>query len=377
MQVRWEIIAVLVLSAYLVWLASGTRWPAWLGGDQEITVNVVGVKRHATPVTLIVKGTLVPAGEIEIVSRLAGRVTEVRYRVGQRVAAGAVVATVDAHGISQRRAEIESSLAVARNELQDKEQSLAAAEKLAARTRELFKQDLIARVDLEQVEAALQTARAQHDLARAQFSQQESMLAQARKIQSLAQITVPVAGSVTQRWVEPGATITQSSKILSIGNPEALKFSGRMTGELPTGVREGLSASITSAAVTAAKLDGKLTRVERRTENGETISEFEIQIKNSTADFHSGMAADAVIALDREEIILLVPRTAVFTSSGKDYLFKLDAGRTIRQEIKLGGAQNDDIAVNQGVDVSDRVITGDVSRLKPGSRVRVPASVDR
>jgi RND family efflux transporter MFP subunit len=377
MQVRWEIIAVLVLSAYLAWLASGTRWPAWLGGDQEIAVKVVGVKRQVTPVTLSVNGTLVPAGEIEVVSRLAGRVTEVRFRVGQRVAAGAVVATVDAHGISQRRAEIESSLALARNQLQDKEQSLAAAEKLAARTRELFKQDLIARVDLEQVEAALQTARAQYDLVQAQFSQQESMLAQARKIQSLAQITAPVAGSVTQRWVEPGATIAQSSKILSIGNPEALKFSGRMTGELPSGVREELSASITSAAVTGVKLDGKLTRVERRTENGEAISEFEIQIKNSTADFHSGMAADAVIALDREETILLVPRTAVFTSGGKDYLFKLDAGRAIRQEIKLGAAQNDEIAVNQGVDVIDLVIAGDVSRLKPGSRVRVPASVDR
>jgi RND family efflux transporter MFP subunit len=377
MRVRWEIIAVITLSMYLVWLGTGQRWSIWLGGDPEIAVKVVGVKRRVTPVTFLVKGTIVPAGEIEVVSRLAGRVIEVRFRVGQRVAAGAVVATVDAHDIAQRRGEIENSLAAARAELQEKEQSLAAAEKLAARTRELFKQDLIARVDLEQVEAALQTARAQYDLARAQFSQQESMLAQARKIQSLAQITAPVAGSVTQRWVEPGATIAQSSKILSIGNPGALKFSGRMTGELPSGVREGLSASITSAAVKGAKLDGKLTRVDRRAENGETISEFEIQIKNSTGDFHSGMAADAVIPLDREEIILLVPRTAVFTSSGKDYLFKLNAGRAIRQEIKLGAAQNDEIAVNQGVDVSDLVITGDVSRLKPGSRVRVPDSVDR
>jgi len=199
---------------------------------------------------------------------LAGRVTEVRFRVGQRVAAGDVVATVDAHDIAQRRVGIENSLAAARAELQDKEQKLTAAEKLVARTRELFKQDLIARVDLDQVEAAFQTARAQYDLAQAQFTQQESMLAQARKIQSLAQITAPVAGSITQRWVEPGATIAQSSKILSIAHPGALKFSGRMTGELPGGVREGLSASITSAAVAALKLDGKLTRVERRTENG-------------------------------------------------------------------------------------------------------------
>ena len=377
MHTRWEVVAVLALTVALVWLGTGGRWPDWLGGEQEIPVKVVRVDKRATPVTLHVSGTLVPTGETAVVSRLAGRVTQVRFQVGERVVAGAVVATVDARDIAPRRVEIENSLAAARNELQDKGQKLDAAEKLATRTRELFKQDLIARIELEQVEAALQTARAQYDLAQAQLSQQESMLAQARKIQSLAQITAPVAGVISRRWVEPGATIAPSSTILSIANTTALKFSGRMTGEFPVGVREGLSASITSAAVTAEKLDGKLTRVERRTENGAAISEFEIQITNSTASFRSGMAADAVIALNREETILLVPRTAVFASGGKDYLFKLDAGRAIRQEIKLGAAQHDEIAVHQGVNVSDLVIADDVSRLKPGSRVRVAAAVHR
>jgi len=378
MHVRWEIIAVLALSAYLVWLAGGTRWPAWLGGDQEIAVKVVAVKRQASPVTLSVKGTLVSAGEIEVVSRLAGRVTDVRYRVGQRVAAGAVVATVDAHDIAPRRVEIENSLAAARNELQDKEQKLAAAEKLATRTRELFKQDLIARIEAEQVEAAWQTARAQYDLAQAQLVQQESMLAQARKIQSLAQITAPVDGVISRRWVEPGALVAQSSRILSIGHPGALKFSGQMTGAFPSEVRQGLSASISSAAVAAAKLDGKLTRVEPRTENGAATSEIEIQITNSTVNFRSGMAADAVIELDREETVLLVPRSAVYASGGKDYLFKLDSGgRAIKQEIKLGAPQNDLIAVERGVEAADLVIVGDVSRLKPGSRVRIAASIHR
>ena len=378
MHTRWEVVAVLALTVYLVWLGTGGRWPAWLDGDQEIAVKVARVDKRATPITLRVSGFLAPASETAVVSRLAGRVTEVRFQVGQRVTEGMVVATVDAHDIAPRRVEIENSLAAARNELQDKEQKLAAAEKLATRTRELFKQDLIARIEAEQVEAAWQTARAQYDLARAQLAQQESMLAQARKIQSLTQVTAPVDGVISRRWVEPGAVIAQSSRVLSIGHPGALKFSGQMTGEFPDGMREGLSASITGAAVAGEKLDGKLTRVERRTENGETISEFEIQITDSTANFRSGMAADAVIALDREETVLLVPRSAVYAIGGKDYLFKLDsAGRAIKQEIKLGAPQNDVIAVEQGVEVSDLVIVGDVSRLKPGNRVRIAASVHR
>jgi len=376
MRIRWEIIAVLALTAYLVWLATGVRWPVWLGGEEEIAVSVVRVSKRATPVTLRISGMLVPAGETEVVSRLAGRVSELRYQVGQRVSAGAVVATIVAHDLAQRQNELERALAEARKDLQDKEQRLAAADKLAARTRELFKQDLIARIELEQVEAASQTARAQADLAQAQLSQLESMLSQARKIQSLAQITAPIAGVISRRWVEPGATIAESSTILSIANAGTLKFTGRMAGEFPSGVREGLSAKITSAAVADAKLDGKLTRVELRAENGAAISAFEIQIKNSTANFRSEMAADALITLDREQTILLVPRTAILESGGKHYLFKLNAGRAIRQEVKLGAAQDHEIVIEHGVQEGDVAIVDDVSKLKPGSRIRVAAASD-
>ena len=376
MRIRWEIIAVLALSACLVWLGTGGRWPVWLGGEEEIAVSVVRVIKRATPVTLRISGMLVPDGETEVVSRLAGRVNELRYQVGQRVSAGAVVATIVAHDLAQRQNELERALAEARKDFQDNEQRLAAADKLVARTRELFKQDLIARIELEQVEAASQTARAQADLAQAQLSQLESMLSQARKIQSLAQITAPIAGVISRRWVEPGATIAESSTILSIANAGTLKFTGRMAGEFPSGVREGLSAKITSAAVADAKLDGKLTRVELRAENGAAISAFEIQIKNSTANFRSEMAADALITLDREQTILLVPRTAILESGGKHYLFKLNAGRAIRQEVKLGAAQEHEIVIEHGVQEGDVAIVDTVSKLKPGSRVRVAAASD-
>lgn len=375
MRIRWEIIAVLALTAYLVWLATGARWPVWLGGgEEEIAVSVVRVNKRATPANLRVSGMLVPAGETEVVSRLAGRVSELRYQVGQRVAAGAVVATIVAHDIMQRQSELENSLVAARKDLQDKEQRLAAAEELAARTRELFKQDLIARIELEQVEAAWQTARAQADLAQAQLSQQESMLAQARKIQSLAQISAPIAGVISRLWVEPGAMIGESSPVVSIANTGMLKFSGRMTGEFPSGVREGLGAEITSAAVAGVKLDGKLTRVELRAGKGEATSEFEIQIKNSPPNFRSGMAADALIMLERDETILRVPRAAVVESGGKNYLFKLEGGRAIRQEIKLGASTGDEIAIDQGVEAADLVIVDKVRELKPGSRVRAPVA---
>ena len=91
------------------------------------------------------------------------------------------------------------------------------------------KQDLIARRDVEQAQAALQTIRAETELARAHLTQQEAMLAQAQKIQSLGQISAPSTGVVTRRWAEPGALIAASSPLVSIASSNLIKFAWRVT----------------------------------------------------------------------------------------------------------------------------------------------------
>ena len=120
-----------------------------------------------------------PVNEVHTVSRLAGRITELRFKVGDSVRAGAVVATIHAGDIAQRQNELEAALRAARKDLSAKESQRASAEKFAEQQSELFKQDLIARQDVEQAQVALQTLRAEAELAGAHLAQQEAMLAQA------------------------------------------------------------------------------------------------------------------------------------------------------------------------------------------------------
>ena len=357
---------MLALAVLTVWLGTGQRLPSWLVGEREVVVRVARVTKQAMPESVRLRGVLMPVNEVHAVSQLAGRVTELRFKVGDPVRAGAVVATIHSSDLAQRQYGLEAALGAARKDLNEKESQLASAEKVAAHRQELFKQDLIARRDLEQAVAELQTVQAAAELARAHVAQQEAMLAQARKIQSLSQVTAPSAGVVSRRWVEPGSVITESSPLLSIANGSLMKFTGSITGANAAMLREGLSAVVSADE----SVDGIVSRVITRSAKNDVSAEVEIQIKTAVAASRFGMAADAVITLDHASETLSVPQSAIVESNGKHFLYKFEQGRAQRQEVRLGANEGREVVVEQGVSASDLVIVDNRQALKPGVRVR-------
>jgi len=357
---------MLALAVLTVWLGTGGRLPNWLAGERETPVRVAPVTKQFMPETVRMSGVLTAVNEVHAVTQLAGRVIELRFKVGDSVRAGAVVATIHASAIAERQSELEAALQAARTDLHENESQLVSAEKFAAQRRELFKQDLIARRDMEQALAALQTVRAEAELARAHLAQQEAMLAQALKIQSLSQITAPSAGVVSHRWATPGAVIAESSPVLSIANGNLMKFTGRTTGVNAGMLREGLSAVV----LADESIDGIVSRVISSGDKDNTSAEIEIQIKTAVARLRFGMAADAIITLDRAGETLRVPQSAIIESKGKHFLYKLAEGRALRLEVRLGAKEGKDVVVEQGVSASDLVIVDNLHSLKPASRVR-------
>ena len=364
---------MLALAVLTVWLAIGERLPIWLAGEREIPVRVVRVTKQFLPETVRMSGVLMPVDEVHAVSRLAGRITELRYKVGDSVRAGAVVATVHASEIAERQSELEAALRAARKDLSAKGNQRAKAEKFAEQQRELFKQDLIARQDLEQALAALQTLRAEAELAGAHLAQQEVMLAQALKIQSLSQITAPSAGVVSRRWAEPGAVIAESSPVLSIANGDLMKLGGRITGVHGALLREGLSAVV----LAGESIDGIVSRVVSSGDKNDASAEVEIQFKTAVARFSFGTAADGVITLERTRETLRVPQSAIIANAGGHFLYKVAEGRALRQEVRVGATQGEEVVIEHGVSASDLVIVDNLQSLKPASRVRAVVGVPR
>jgi RND family efflux transporter MFP subunit len=368
---RFFLIAGALLAAgYIALKANTDALPVWLGGEPEIAVRIAPVRSVTVPMTVQVKGEVSTGDQSQVLSRLPGKVTEVRFKEGEWVDAGAVVATINSSTIAQRAAELETALAAAQENLKAKDEQLGAAERHLDKTRDLYRQDLIARRDLEQAQAGVETARATMELARAQRAQQEAMLAQVRVLRGLTTLRAPMSGIVIRRFVEPGAAISESSPVLTIGSVDTLKIIGKVSDIDRASVREGMLAEVSNPAVTGQPLSGKVARLGPISKSTERLSEVEIELVNPQRTLHAGMNVEASILLDRERKILLLPRAGVLSANGNHYVFKFAEGRAVRAPIEIGAERNAAIEIKLGLKEGDWVIVEDLTILKSGDRVR-------
>jgi RND family efflux transporter MFP subunit len=363
---RWEFSIVLGLASLTVWLVLVGRWPGWLAGEQETVVEVVRVSKSSIPEEIRVTGTVMPVSEVDVVSPFSGRVSELRVKTGDAVRVGAVVGAVYASELAERQDELVGAVKSARKELDEKERQQEEAERFAARVRELFQQDLIARSEMENAVAAEQTARAEIELARARLHQQEAMLTQAQKIQSLSQIPAPNAGVISRVWVRPGSLVGKGNPIVSIASSNPIRVVGRVSGAQAAMLREGLSAVVRLGD----GIDGIVSRVVFSQGDDIPSAEVEIAIKTAVTQLRFGAATDAVISLESISPSYRVPRSAVFKCAGSDCVYKISAGRAVRQEVKTSAQDPNGVVIEQGLHEGDLIIADKPDRLKNSSQVR-------
>ena len=372
---------VSVVSAAAVLLALGLfafgtkPWQRFLD-DVEIVVTVAQVKQESRPVVLRLSGELQPAVEVEVVSRLAGRLTEVKFTTGDSVTAGAVVATVHSGELAERVRSVEAELNATRKQLLESEQQAAVADKQLLRHQELHRQDLIARREMEQAELQAATARAQLELVRAQIAQGEAMLAQARKLQQLARIVAPISGVVTGA-LSSGVFVNEARAILTIAQVDTLKLAGAVPAGYAERIRDGMSAQVSPRQGTAKARAGKLFRLDSISKTAGADIEIEIRIDNRDRALHIGAAVDATLSLEGQEQILTIPRSALQSAAGSHYVYLVVDGRAVRRVVKPDDLSADLVIIRDGLKVGDRVILGRLGEIEEGVRVRPAAQAQR
>ena len=356
--------------------AFGTKpWQRFFD-HEEVVVAVDEVKRESRPVVLRLSGELQPAVEVEVVSRLAGRLTEVKFTTGDSVTTGAVVATVHSGELAERVRSVEAELNATRKQLLESEQQAAVADKQLLRHHELHRQDLIARREMEQAELQAATARAQLELVRAQIAQGEAMLTQARKLQQLARIVAPISGVITGA-LSSGVFVNEARAILTIAQVDALKLTGAVPARYAERLHDGLSAQVSPRQGTVNLRVGRVIRLDSISKTAGADIEIEIRIDNRDRELHIGAAVDATLSLEGQEQMLTIPRSALQFAAGSHYVYQVVDGRAVRRVVKPEDLNADPVIIRDGLKVGDRVILGRLGEIEEGVRVRPAAQAQR
>ncbi len=350
--------------------------PLWCGRGEPPLVQAAAATRGPLRVVVSTNGRVEPIDDIEVRARLDGRVIEIA-EPGKRVAAGEVVARLDAGPVAGQVATAESERLAA---LESRRAGRAVADERRARLatdRGLFAAGALTRDVFAQSERAAGEAAAQlRHLEREvplRVAALATRIAELRAQRAATEVRAPFAGTLYRRQVKKGATVRIGDPLLWLADLERLRVRANVDQVDLGRVQPGQSARVSANAFPGRTWSGRIAEV---------VPDVVVKDSRSVADglatldppidgLVPGMTVDVEVVVAESSDALQVPAEAVWVSGGASYVFRVDGERLRRLPITTGLISVAAVAITGGLDDGAVVVLGPTPDLVDGARVRV------
>jgi RND family efflux transporter MFP subunit len=308
--------------------------------------------------SVLITGTLRPWREADVRAQVPGAVTEIRVERGDRVAAGQVMAVLDAEGIRSQAAGAEAQVAAARA-------AVALALRQLESARRLHEAGALSDIDLQSAEAGYESAQAQLAAARAQATG-------ATESAERATIRSPIEGEVSRRVVNEGEAVQPSQTLFRVVNSESLELYGQIPVTQAIRVRSGMPVEFTVEALPGRTFDGAVAQVEPTANPDTRQVGVYLRIPNHDRELLGGVFASGRVLTHTREEVLVVPESAVRREGERSFVWVVEEGHVRRRDVTTGvrDAASGRVQILAGVEAGDRVITVP-GRLEDGEAVRI------
>ncbi len=326
---RFLLLSGLVLSVFAV--QAGPRVP------------VVALGARAVSTGYEIDGVVEAVRQATVSAQATGRVATLQVKVGDKVRAGQVLATIDDRdtqtGVARSQAQVAQS-----------EAELANAQANVQRTRDLRKQGFVS-------QAALDVAESQFKAAQAARAGAGAGAQQARLAQSFTQITAPFDGYVLETLAQAGDLAVPGKPVATVYAPQPL----RVVVQVP--------ASMAQTARTAKSIElqvsgsGDATQwVAPTSQQGVTAADPVSQTLTWKMDVPAGVAAQMMPGQQtRVRFVggaaqrMVVPQTAVLRRGELTGVYVATDKGFVLKAVRLGAAHGDSVEVVAGLKAGDAV----------------------
>jgi len=319
--------------------------------------------------TLEISGTLAPRSRVAVKSKLPGTIERMLVDIGDAVAMGQTIATIDRREIDAQLDASVAAVAVAKASLETAEANLASAVLEHDRAKNLFDKGALPRQRLDGAETAHRSAVAQRDLATANLAQANAALRRTREVQSNATVTSPVNGFVVERNYDSGST-PGDKPIVVVADLREMKLEAGVS-ELEAGrLRVGMKAAVAVQAKPGQVFAGQLAAIAPEVDERNRHFKIDVRVPNDGRALLSGMYATARIAESAATSVVLIPKEAVATRDGKRIVQKVQGDAVSMVEVVEGLADGTRVQIVKGLAAGDTVFADARRQLATGSKVR-------
>jgi len=361
------IILIALVGVAIYWKKSTSepikKYSQW---DKPVPVRVVPVQRQDLQVEIKSIGTVVPTHLVNVQSQVSGILQQVYFKEGQEVKKGQLLAQIDP-------APFRVALAQAEGTQQQNLVQLRHAETELRRYELLFKQDSIAKQQVEQQQALVNQLRGQLQANQAQVD--------AAKLQlSYTKIYAPISGKVGFRQKDAGNLIqaNESTGLVSIAQVHPIYVQFSIAENYLNTVRETLNK-------------GGVVQVSAWDQSEQKqLTTGQVQALDNQIDVSTGTLKLKAIFDNRNDILypnqfvnirlnaqtihnaVSIPSDAIQHGAKGTYVYIINPEKKAEiRLLKLGITSNGYVEILDGLQGTEQVVLEGIDRLAEGKEVQI------
>jgi RND family efflux transporter MFP subunit len=354
--------------------------------DAPKAVRLVTAEAGNLPRVVTVTGTLAAEDQVVLNTEVAGRLDELPVDLGSIVHEGDVVAVLDLTDFLLKVEQAETALAQARARLgvpvdgsgdaiQPEKTSLVRQARAvldqARRQRErmttLHGEGILAKAELDQVDADYRVAEARLQEAFDEVRNRQAIVAERRAAVALARqqladatLRAPFDGAVRERQVSVGAYLDVGAAVVKIVRMHPLRLRLAVPERDAASLRVEQRVRLREEG-TGTPAEGTIVRLSPAVDEGTRTLMVEAEIPNQDGTLRPGAFATADIVVDPEQTAILVPASAIVTFAGVTKVVTVADGKAVEKRVQLGRKAGDRVEVTSGLAAGESVVA------EPGS----------
>jgi len=301
-------------------------------------------------------GNLSALSGSDLASEIAGKVTEVAVADGAEVEPGEVLVRLDSVGLQYalRGAQAETRLAEIELERQQR----------------LRGQQANSEADVDRAESELAQARAEVGQIQAELDKKT--------------IRAPFAGRIGIVEVDVGQFVDVGTSIVTLQTLDPVLVDFTVPQRDLGRIEVGRPIVARADAWPGREFPGEVTAISPKVERRTRSVDVRAQMGNPDQILRPGMFVDVQVLLPQQEDVITLPQSAISYNPYGDSVFLIhesetDSGETEltveRKFVRTGATRGDQIAIVDGVEVGERVVTSGQLKLRNGSQVKIDNSV--
>ncbi|OPX97516.1 MAG: Macrolide export protein MacA [Syntrophorhabdus sp. PtaB.Bin006] len=327
-------------------------------------------------------GYVVAQRKAAVAAKVTGRLVALYVEEGSRVKKDEVIARLEADDVSAARDQAQANLEVARQNLEQAKAELTDAKAAFEREKILLPQEFTTRAAFDTAEARYRKAQAAFAAAEANIKAGTAALRGATVGLEYTVLRAPFDAVVLTKNADIGDIVTPigaaanaKAAVVTIADMASLQVEADVSESNLKQIKAGQPCEIQLDAVPDTRFKGAIHMIVPTADR--TKATVMVKVRFLTIDNRILPEMSAKVAFlsrevraDEQEPRLTVSRKALKTRDSKTFVFVVRGDRVFEAPLSAGTQLGDMVEVRDGIQAGDKVVTNPPDSLRNGSRIK-------